>query len=396
MKKIYEKIYRKVKIAFVARVIAVLYYLLIWIRYQVTKIRKSKPSIINYDEAVTRISKIYGIPDTCGDKCGKYASTNVCYDLSIVIPAYNAEKYIEECLDSIVLQNTRYNVEVIVVNDGSEDKTTEKLEKYTQKEKLVIIRQENQGISAARNSGIDVAKGKYIMFVDSDDRLAEGAIDAMLNCAEISSADIVQGGYIRFSTDNKYYQKFNMNYERNVKNTANIHLYQGYPWGKIFRRELWENVRFPKGFWFEDTIIKLVLYGLADTITICDKLIYEYRANDSGISMFAKKREKSLDTFFVVDKILNSVKANNIQLENQDAFYEWFFKEQITGLLWNRIRFMDDEIKESIFILIVNLINKNGIEYKGKDRLTRTIYESILKCKYTTWKNCAKYMSYQV
>lgn len=396
MKKIYEKVYRKIKVSFVAKIITVFYYFMILIRYQIGKLKKSTPSIIDKEEAVASISKIYQIPDVSGEICEQYLNTNICYDLSIVIPAYNVEKYIEECLDSIILQDTKYKVEVIVINDGSVDKTATILEKYAKIDNVVIIEQENRGIAAARNRGIEVAKGEYIMFVDSDDRLAEEAIESILDCAKKLSADIAQGGYIRFSTDNKYNQKFETSYQKNIKETQSFSLYQGYPWGKIFRRELWKKVRYPQGFWFEDTIIKLILYGVADTIAICDKVIYEYRANDSGISVFAKKREKSLDAFFVVDKILNSANVNHIQLECQNAFYEWFFKEQITGLLWNRIQFMDDGVKESIFVLIVEMIKRNGIEYKGNDKQTRAIYESIIKKEYVSWKNCAKYMSYQV
>lgn len=396
MKKIYEKIYRKIKIKFLARIIAIIYYFLVWIRYQLGKVRRKTTSSINEKEAFERINEIYNVPNRAGEEYKQSKDIKICYDLSIVIPAYNVEKYIEECLDSILTQNTKYKVEVIVVNDGSTDNTAGKLERYSQDDNVVIITQENQGISVARNQGIDIARGEYIMFVDSDDRLAEGAIDAMLNCAKESKADIVQGGYIRFSTNNKYYQKFEVNYERDIKSTAKFYMYQGYPWGKIFRRELWEKVRFPQGFWFEDTVIKLVLYGLADVITVCDELVYEYRANDSGISARAKKKEKSLDAFFVIEKILNCAKVNQIQLEEQSVFYEWFLKEQITGLLWNRIQFMSEEVKECIFVLIAEMIVKNGIEYKGNDKMTINIYKAIHQREYISWKNCARYMSYQV
>ena len=83
-------------------------------------------------------------------------------------------------------------------------------------------------------------------------------------------------------------------------------------------------------------------------------------------------------------------------MSSDEKFIEWFFQEQATGLLWNRINFFEDEIKESVFILLSELIIENNIKYSGNDRITKKIYNSLINKKYKIWKNCAMYLSYQV
>ena len=112
-------------------------------------------------------------------------------DLSIIIPVYNQEKYIEECLNSVLTQKTKYKFETIVINDGSTDHTGELLEKY--KDRVVLRTQENRGFSGARNRGLSDLRGRYLMFVDSDDLLLPDAIEALMNTACESDADIVEG-----------------------------------------------------------------------------------------------------------------------------------------------------------------------------------------------------------
>ena len=99
--------------------------------------------------------------------------------LSIIIPAYNAEKYINECIDSILRnsQNSLSQTEIIIINDGSTDRTLEKLEKYKEYKNIHIYTTKNQGVSAARNYGIKLAKGNWITFIDADDKVTEGFID---------------------------------------------------------------------------------------------------------------------------------------------------------------------------------------------------------------------------
>ena len=112
-------------------------------------------------------------------------------DVSIIIPTYNVEKYIEQCLKSLFAQKYK-NFEIICVDDGSTDKSSEILEEYEQKDKrFTVISQPNKGVSAARNRGMQQAKGKYIMFVDSDDWLAHNACEQAYKAATGNDCDIL-------------------------------------------------------------------------------------------------------------------------------------------------------------------------------------------------------------
>ena len=117
--------------------------------------------------------------------------------VSIIIPVYNSENFIPKCLDTILNQETKYDYEVICINDGSKDHSGEILKQYQDKypERLIVFEQENQGISAARNKGIILANGEYVGFIDNDDTVAPDYIEHILHRAKETEADIVQCGY---------------------------------------------------------------------------------------------------------------------------------------------------------------------------------------------------------
>lgn len=121
-------------------------------------------------------------------------------DLQIIVPAYNVERFIADCLESVVQQKTKYSFLATVVNDGATDRTGEIIEEYHTKypELIEVITQENKGLSGARNTALSCLKGRYITFLDSDDLLEEGAVEHLMRCAEAEDADIVQGNWIEF------------------------------------------------------------------------------------------------------------------------------------------------------------------------------------------------------
>ena len=115
------------------------------------------------------------------------------YDLAVIMPCYNVEKYVEEAVDSILHQETNFKVELIIVNDGSTDSTGEIVNHYGDLDDVLVIHQENKGLSAARNTGLFYADARYLCFIDSDDYMTDGALDLLLDVAFENKADIVQG-----------------------------------------------------------------------------------------------------------------------------------------------------------------------------------------------------------
>ena len=114
-------------------------------------------------------------------------------DVEVIVPCYNVERYVCQCLDSIISQQTHYSFFITIVNDGSTDSTRSHLAKYEHLTNVRVIDQSNTGLSGARNAGIRQAHGRYLLFVDSDDVLVPGAIDSLMRMAEKTIADIVDG-----------------------------------------------------------------------------------------------------------------------------------------------------------------------------------------------------------
>ena len=130
--------------------------------------------------------------------CVANNTLNPQYDMQIIVSAYNVEKYVAECLESILNQKTHYSYLVTVVNDGSTDQTPEIIRSYQEKypDRMEVINQENRGLSGTRNVALKVLKGRYITFLDSDDVMPESAIEALLDKAD--GKDIIQGGWHTF------------------------------------------------------------------------------------------------------------------------------------------------------------------------------------------------------
>ena len=117
--------------------------------------------------------------------------------ISAIVPAYNVEKYLERCVNSILIQ-TYENFEIILVDDGSKDQSVEICDKFAQEDnRIKVIHKENGGLSSARNAGMKIAEGKYIVFIDSDDDIEPNMFELMLQAAEENKADFVMTDYIR-------------------------------------------------------------------------------------------------------------------------------------------------------------------------------------------------------
>ncbi len=146
----------------------------------------------------TAVSLLHSYSPDPSTSCMANNVLNQQYDLQIIVPAYNVEQYVAECLESILTQKTHYSYLVTVVNDGSTDKTPEIIRSYQEKypDRMEVINQENRGFSGARNAALKVLKGRYITFLDSDDVMAGSAIEALLDKAD--GKDIIQGGWYTF------------------------------------------------------------------------------------------------------------------------------------------------------------------------------------------------------
>lgn len=240
--------------------------------------------------------------------------------ITIIIPVYNVEKYLERCLDSVVNQ-TYKDFRVILVNDGSTDSSGIICDRYAQKYSyFTVIHQENRGISAARNAGLLNATGEYISFIDSDDCVCPDFLETLYNNAVIKSADISMCGLTRFSQQPDYGALDAANSDKEPyivdRKTALINMADRYKWewvivwNKLYRRELFDNIRFEEGKIHEDEFIMHQLIYKVQYVAVTDKILYLYYYNDNGITVGTYKK-LDLDIIEAISSRAEFYESNN-------------------------------------------------------------------------------------
>ena len=350
--------------------------------YYIARIFLRKGLNISKEEAFKKVNEVSKKPIKKYILNKRVINENI--DLSIIVPAYNVSEFIEQCISSVLSQKTAFKYELIVINDGSKDDTLDKINLFKENRHLKIINQENRGFSGARNRGIDEAKGKYIMFLDSDDLLCENSIEKLMKTAYDKNADIVQGAYYTFDKDkNKFYTNIEpIEIDRRVDNKE-ISV-PGFPWGKVYRAQLFEKVRFPLDFWYEDTIVNYLLARLSNKYVAISDYIYGYRINEKGITFTSKKSKKVLDTYWIIEEMIDLSKE--IGLKVDDSIYDMTIF-QLSNLLYRRIHSLDDEIIKNTFILASYLMKDIGIkDSKDKSIIFRDIEKAFKTQNYKLWK----------
>lgn len=304
-----------------------------------------------------------------GTSCGNNKINEIKYDLKIIIPAFNVESYIDECLSSIISQKTEFSFSVLIINDGSSDNTRNILKKYEDFPFVTIIDQSNKGFSGARNTGLQVIDSKYLMFVDSDDKLHNNAIQSLLTSAFINDSDVVEGGYYKFHND-KILFKNTHNNNNDVKALGNL---IGFPWGKVIRSSYFENIKFPEGFLYEDTIISYLVYSQCKKSSTVSDMVYWYRLNPNGISEKSKHDVKCIDTYWILEQMLNDMIKLKIT-PTQDIYEETLRQVQLN---FKRTRRMDDITQKSIFALTANIIQTQFAQFQSKLGIFKDLEKSL-------------------
>lgn len=232
---------------------------------------------------------------------------------SIIVPVYNVEKYLDKCLASI-LRQTFKNFECIIIDDGSPDNSNAIIDKYVKLDQCFkVIHQKNMGLSAARNAGLDIAKGEYVVFVDSDDYIADDYLEKFALKIADTDADIVICGFIEAYKDYEKNKVFAAESTEVIKQNILADVWPSYVWNKCYKKDLFTNIRFPVGKIFEDilTIPKLCLYA-RKIVCIPDKLYYYNRQNENSITANMSS-EKMYNLFQGHLKNRNLAIMNNIR-----------------------------------------------------------------------------------
>lgn len=215
--------------------------------------------------------------------------------VSVIIPVYQGKNYLRRCMESVLAQSyTEY--EIILVDDGSTDGSAEICDEYAEKQqKITVIHKENGGLSSARNAGLEIASGEYVMFIDADDVIHHKMLETELKVLKEKNADIFICGLKRFTAMEEIDTYTELYVENCVKVQTGLEIEKGFFYdknvekyvsccGKLFKRTIFSGIRFPQGRLFEDEYITYKLYYECERIVITDIVLYFYFTNPDGIT----------------------------------------------------------------------------------------------------------------
>lgn len=313
--------------------------------------------------------------------------------VSIIIPAYNTEEYLEESLKSVV-QQTYTNLEIIIVNDGSTDKTLSIISEFSKKDKRIkIINQENKGVSIARNNGFNASSGDYILFIDSDDIMGKNMIELMVDNLEKNNADISICGYERISINGTKEKSIKIK-EKKLYNTdeAIVAFFNNNfgisMWDKLIRREIANKISFEDGKKINED--KYYLFNAiinSNKIVFDNKGLYKYMEREKSVTR-KKFGKNNLDIIYFSRRI------KKIIIDKYPQYKHLAIKNEINDLIYiyrNIVREYDD--KDEMYIKAVEIRN----DLKNYDKLILekvgfiNKFELYLICKYNNmYKNFLK------
>lgn len=286
--------------------------------------------------------------------------------LSIIVPVYGVEKYIDKCLNSLVKQSLK-EIEIIVVNDGTKDNSQKIIDKYVKKypDKIKSYIKENGGQGSARNYGLKKASGEYIGYVDSDDFVEKDMYKKLYNKAKENNYDIVVCGNYNVSEDyqNKNIDAFINNYNTDLEN---IFFGKMAVWNKIYKRDILikNKLEFKEKVWYEDLAFTLKAIMNSNTFAFIDEPLYDYLIRE-GSTMNNSNVQRNLEILDAFNDILSYIKHNKKE--------EYFSKIEFLAIdhiyISAIVRVLkaeaDDKVKRETINKLIDYMNKKFPNYKN-------------------------------
>ena len=312
-------------------------------------------------------------PDTGGScLCGRRVKGDVRRgELDIIIPAYNAERYLRECVDSVLKQQTQYSFRVLAIDDGSTDETPEILDEYAARDSRVnVIHQENRGHSGARNAGLEIADAELVMFLDSDDVLFPDAVEQLAGAVLNGDAVFSEGAYEVVDTQLRHLSD-------SPHKAGELDGCYAYPWGKAYRLRELDGFCFPEGYLYEDSFIYQVLFPeymqLGKRAAGVESPVVKYRVNPSGISRKSRGSVRSLDSLWITLSLHEDRKK--LGLENTQEYYEYILR--MLALTYRRTEQRDEETKKAIFVMWRDFLSREFEGFSSADPFFRKLERAV-------------------
>ena len=306
--------------------------------------------------------------------------------VSVIVPIYNVEKYLEKCINSLLSQ-TLEDIQIILVNDGSKDNSGNIAREYEKnnKNRIIYVEKENGGLSDARNHGLKYATGDFIAFLDSDDYIEKNAYEEMYNKAIEENADYVECDFIwefpnKIRVDKQYPYKNKKEMLSFVRVVA---------WNKLIKRQLItdNNLEFPKGLRYEDVEFTYKLIPFVNKFAYVDKPFIHYVQREGSIATV--QNERTAEIFTVLDNVIEFYKKNNIYEEYGDELEYNYARYLLCSSLKRMCKIKDKTIREKLLTESWERLNLNFPNWKenvilktvniGKNKYMRTVNKSTYK-----------------
>lgn len=308
--------------------------------------------------------------------------------ISVIVPVYNVEKYLSQCLDSIIHQ-TYKNLEIILVDDGSTDSSGLICDNYSQKDKRIkIIHKCQGGLSAARNAGLKIATGEYISFIDSDDFIDKNMYSILINNTQKYNSDIVWFNYYNYYSkkhfinssiikNNDLYDLSSSDKIKFAKNLFYQYKMDAHVWAKLYKRSIFNNIKFPYGKLFEDIFVLLPILSNAKIISTIPDCLYFYRNRSESIvnQYFKQNIIKNID--FIESRIILAINYKNHfpNIPESNLFLFDVLKTAFDTLY----KFDNYHTQQKIITHLMSKLLKEKLPVKIKLRIIRRYFYALFK-----------------
>lgn len=322
--------------------------------------------------------------------------------ISIIIPVYNLEKHINKCVDSLLGQ-TYKNIEIILIDDGSSDASPEICDKYAQADcRIKVLHKINAGVSEARNSGLEIMTGDYVTFVDGDDFVTSDLIECLYNVLSDNNADISTCGHYRLEFDGstKYVNLMNTEAESVIVNSGTNAIRDMFygktcsasSWGKLYKKEIFSNLRFPDYVMGEDTFVAYHAFKAAATVAHTNKPLYYYVQHTASVTNNKANYYKFYDYVRLYDHII-SCETNNKNDEYMLSVYNrliennfWVYMKlrNCSNMFIQEKKHIEHNIKKYRKYVINNPLSEMRVRLAclvslGGMKALNTVYDKVMK-----------------
>lgn len=297
--------------------------------------------------------------------------------ISIIIPIYNVEKYLEECLSSVYSLDLS-NKEVILINDGSKDNSFKIAKKYKLKysENTILINQKNKGLSGARNTGIRNSSGEYLFFLDSDDFINTEELEDFFKRGLELEQDILMGNYYEYydKKNKRIFQYSNLDIE--IKNRKGLDILEegiknkSFPvvvWNKLYKKDFLNKngLFFKEGLLHEDNLFTLTAFSLGEKVAYINKIIYNYRQTNLSSITKTMSEKNYLHMMYIINELIEFQDRQN----KNNKYYNRF----LIGMYWKIIK--EGKLKNKRLLKKIIKLKCNFLE---KLKIIFIIFISIL------------------